>query len=54
MKEKLKKKSLFSIFKDKIDIFKWGAKEPSEEPVLLSITKHVSTNCRNDTSHNNR
>ena len=41
MKEKMKKSSLFSTFKKKLDLLNWKPKNTSEEPVLLSVTNNV-------------
>ena len=50
MRERLKRSSLFSTFKKKLDIFNWKAKEIPEEPKLLSVNKDILQPINNDNS----
>ena len=50
-KEKIKRTSLFSTFKKKLELFNWKPKNDGEEPVLLCMKKHVTECVDNNAWH---
>ena len=50
MRERLKRTSIFSTFRKKLDIFNWKANDTPEGPILLSVNTNILQPSDNDIS----